>query len=117
MAGLEPATSLSGTMARMYTDGRVKPGHDDRTTDESGSASIGLSVIEHGHPDFAPACRRQLRRPVPLTQELEELDTLAQPALQHLWATHHLAHDRRDLRRPEIEPLIEGLHVVEDLGV
>src|SRR6476659_2969926 len=46
---------------------------------------------------------RRLRRPVPLAQELEELHPLAQPALHHLRAAHHLADDRGDLRRTEIE--------------
>src|ERR1700760_1104136 len=59
----------------------------------------------------------RLRRPVPLAQELEELHALAQPALHHLRATDHLADDRGDLRRTEVEALIECLDVVEDFGV
>ena len=57
------------------------------------------------------------RRLVALPQELEELHALAQAALHHLRAAHHLADDRGDLRRAEIEAPVEGLDAVEDLGV
>src|ERR1700733_12362552 len=57
------------------------------------------------------------RRVMPLPQELEELYPFAQPTLHHLRATHHLAHDRGDLRRAEIEPFVKRFHVVEDFGV
>src|SRR5579863_1995271 len=54
---------------------------------------------------------------MPLAQELEELDAFAQAALHHLRAADHLADDGSDLRGAEVEALVEGLDVVEDLGV
>src|SRR5262249_15208265 len=50
-------------------------------------------------------------------QKGEELDALAQAAFHHLRALDHLADDRGDLRRAEIEPAIEVLPRVEDLAV
>ena len=38
----EPAISLSGTMVPMYTDGRIRPGRDDRGTGKSGSVNFGI---------------------------------------------------------------------------
>src|SRR5438067_4710467 len=52
-----------------------------------------------------------------LAQEAEELDALAQAALHHLGAPHHLANDRRDLAAAEVEASIESFHGVEDFGV
>ena len=52
-----------------------------------------------------------------LTQEGEELDALAQAPLHHLRAADHLADDRGDLRRAEIEAPVEILDRMEDLGV
>src|ERR1700722_7043190 len=48
-------------------------------------------------------------------QEPEELDAFTQTPLHHVPAHQHLTHDFPDLRRPEIEALVEGLDVVIDL--
>ena len=53
----------------------------------------------------------------PFAQEGEELDAFAQPALHHLRAAHHLADDRGDLRRAEVEAPVELLDRLENLGV
>src|SRR5882724_2122031 len=50
-------------------------------------------------------------------KKLEELHALAQATHQHLRRGEHLAHDRCDLRRSEIELLVEVLHRLEDFGV
>ena len=42
---------------------------------------------------------------------------LAQPPLHHLGTAHHLADDGGDLRRSEIELLVERLDRIEDLGM
>ena len=72
----------------------------DRLVDRSGKAEIvggaAIDPLQAGRPSAAT-------RPVALPQELEELDAFAQPALHHLRAAHHLAHDRGDLRRAEVE--------------
>src|SRR5579859_1263750 len=65
-------------------------------------------------PQSAALC---LRGGVPLPQELEELHAFTQATLHHLRAADHLTHDRCDLRRAEVEALVEGLDVVEDFGV
>ena len=52
-----------------------------------------------------------------VAQEAEELDPFAQAAFHHLGRAHHLADDRGDLRRPEIEATVEVLDRGEDLGV
>jgi hypothetical protein len=43
------------------------------------------------------------------SQELEELDTFAQPAPHHLRALYHLSDQRSDLAAAKVEPLVEGL--------
>src|SRR6185437_8994618 len=48
-------------------------------------------------------------------QEAEELDAFAQTALHHVPARQHLAHNLPDLRRAEVELLIELLEMVIDL--
>src|SRR5437763_16168682 len=60
---------------------------------------------------------RSDRRLVALSQELEKLHAFAQAALHHLRRAQHLAENGGDLRRAEIEPLIETLDRVEDFGV
>src|SRR5208283_4475707 len=86
---------------------------------ESGSAAWpASSVIE----DSVPPPRRERRalasgRAVTLLEELEELNPFPQPALHHLRAADHLVDDRGDLRRPEVKPPVERLHVVEDFRV
>src|SRR5262249_4157845 len=56
-------------------------------------------------------------RHLPAAQELEELDTFAQPTAQHLRALDHLGDERRDLFSAKIESLVEGLERLEDLSV
>src|SRR5690348_14062519 len=58
-----------------------------------------------------------LSRPLPLPQEVEELDALAQAPLHHLRAPDHLVDDRGDLGRAEIEAPVERLYALENLGV
>src|ERR1700749_776655 len=48
-------------------------------------------------------------------QEAEELHAFAQPALHHLPAAQHLAHDLPDLPGAEVEAFVEPLHAGEDL--
>src|SRR5437763_8153648 len=60
---------------------------------------------------------RSDRRLVALSQELEKLHAFAQAALHHLRRAQHLADNGGDLRRAEIEPLVEALNRVEYLGV
>ena len=50
-------------------------------------------------------------------QEVEELHTLAQSALHHFGTGDHFGDDGGDLRRTEIEFLVEILDRLEDLGV
>src|SRR5258708_13214903 len=54
---------------------------------------------------------------VPRAQKVEEFNALAQPPLHHFRALEHLSYDGCDLRRAEIEFLIEILDRLEDLGV
>src|SRR5207237_3296141 len=56
-------------------------------------------------------------RHLPLPQELEELDALAQPAAHHFGALEHLAEQGGDLAAAEIEAPIERIQRLEDFGV
>src|SRR5277367_6412651 len=47
-------------------------------------------------------------------QKLEELDTFARPAPEHVPTREHLADDRHDLAGAEIEPLVENLERIEN---
>ena len=58
-----------------------------------------------------------MHRLVPVAQEVEELDPLPQAPLHHFRALDHLAQDRGDLARAEIEAAVESLDRIEDLGV
>src|SRR5712691_8929194 len=53
----------------------------------------------------------------PRRQEAEELDAVPEPPCEHLPVPRHLAHDRKDLPRPEVEAPVERLHRGEDLGM
>src|SRR5580698_1036129 len=63
-----------------------------------------------------PECtlRRQF---LSFAQELEEFDAFARAAPEHVPVRQHLAHDRRDLSRAEIEALVEDLERIEDFLV
>src|SRR5215813_15142778 len=58
-----------------------------------------------------------VRRLPTLAQEAEELHALAQAPLHHVRAHDHLAHDRRDLGRAEIEAFVEIVDRLENLGM
>src|SRR2546422_1011673 len=53
----------------------------------------------------------------PRRQEAEELDAVPEPPREHLPVPRHLAHDREDFPRPEVEAPVERLHRGEDLGM
>src|SRR6516164_9690712 len=52
-----------------------------------------------------------------VAEEVEELYAFTQAPLHHGRTHHHLRHDRRNLRRPQIEPFVEVLDRIKDLGV
>src|SRR5688500_17921135 len=56
----------------------------------------------------------RLGRLLAVAQEVEELDAFAQPALHHVPVANHLAHDRADLARAEVEAPVHLLDLVED---
>src|SRR5262245_26175152 len=64
--------------------------------------SPAMTAVSHCRMSLA-----SVRRLPALAQEAEELHALAQAPLHHLRAHDHLAHDRGDLRRAEIEALVE----------
>src|SRR5689334_22812803 len=76
------------------------------------------SLTASARPKSSAVTISRLMRRLPVgAQEGEELDAFAQAALHHLRAPDHLADDRGDLGRAEIEAAVEVLHRVEDLAV
>src|SRR5262245_43111318 len=76
------------------------------------------ALTSSARPKSSAVTIRRLMRRLPVrAQEGEELDALAQAALHHLRTLDHLADDRRDLRRAEIEAAVEVLDRMEDLAV
>src|SRR5207249_10656847 len=53
----------------------------------------------------------------PCGQEAGELGTLPEPPREHAPVPRHLARNREELPRSEIEASVERLHGVEDLGM
>src|SRR5439155_23605362 len=53
----------------------------------------------------------------PRGQEADELGTLPEPPREHAPVPRHLARNREELPRSEIEASVERLHGVEDLGM
>src|SRR5215471_19624744 len=61
--------------------------------------------------------KRSERRLLALAQESEKLDALAQPPAQYVGAPDHFGGDCGNLRRAEVEALVEIVHRPEDFGV
>src|ERR1700687_1799440 len=76
-----------------------------------------MSLILRSTPGGASCRTHKSARHLPVAQELEELDPLAQPAPHHLWAHDHLGDQRGDLLSAEIEALVKGFERFEDFGV
>src|SRR5271167_4905393 len=71
---------------------------------------FGLDTRSAGR-DSSVRCRP------PLAQEAEELRALAKAPLHHVGAHDHLADNRGDLGRAQVEAAVEGLDRIENLGV
>src|SRR5579884_14937 len=77
-----------------------------------------VSAVATPPPIAATKSRRRMSAGhLPVAEELEEFDALAQAAPHHFGAFDHFRDQRGDLLPAEVEALVEGFERLEDLGV